>query len=121
MSPRIRPLEFPPPYDTILDGVLVFATLEETEETILRLENLRQRFLANSDKKGVEYCRQVALAGRRRSAMIAGNRRISAGKRLQKSEAARWFQIWIDTPEIFADWLALRKDSEEFRNLIARI
>lgn len=118
MKSRIREPQLAPPYDTILHGILSFATLAETEETIARLENLRQRFLAASDKKGVEYCRQFALAGRRRAGMIAGNRRVSEPKRLQKQEAALWFQIWLETPGLFGDWLALRKNSEECRKLL---
>jgi hypothetical protein len=114
---RTRPLRFDPPYDEILSGVLLFGTLSETEETIVRLENLRHRFLAASDKKGVDYCRRLAILGRRRAEMIAGNPRVSHKKRLQKQEAALWFRIWLETPELFASWLALRKNTEEFRLL----
>jgi hypothetical protein len=98
--------------------MLSFATLAETEETITRLENMRQRFLAASDKKGVEYCHQLALAGRQRAEMIARNRRVSAGKRIEKQEAALWFRIWLETPELFGDWLILRKASEDYQKLL---
>ena len=114
---RAREPQFDPPYDSILNGVLSFGTLAETEETLNRLENLRQRFLAASDKKGVDYCRQLGLLGRERATMISRNRRVDPGKRLVKAEAALWFRIWLETPELFADWLLLRKSSEEFGKL----
>jgi hypothetical protein len=117
MKSRIREPRLDPPYDSFFSGLLSFATLAETEKTITRLENLRQRFLAASDKKGVAYCHQLALAGRQRAEMIARNRRVGAGKRLQKREAALWFQIWLETPELFSDWLALRKASEDYRKI----
>ncbi len=66
-SSRPREPRFDPPYDSMLDGILSFRTLAETEETIRRLEDLRQRFLSSSDKKGVEYCRMVGALGRRRA------------------------------------------------------
>ena len=115
-SRSLKP-QFPPPYDQILSGVLSFKTLADTEATLKHLENLRQRFLANSDKKGVEYCRRIGAVGRRRAELIARNRRVNPAKRLRKREAALWFRIWLETPEIFEDWLSLRKKTEEFLSL----
>ncbi len=109
--------KFDPPYDQLLHGILQFKTLAETEETLTRLENLRQRFLTNSDKKGEECCLRLAALGRRRAQMIARNQRIDAAKRLLKEEVARWFGVWLETPEIFAVWLSLRKQAEDFKRL----
>ncbi len=118
MTPlRARKPHFDPPYDSLLSGMLSFGTLAETEETLHRLEDLRQRFLAANDKKGVRYCRQLGLLGRTRATMISRNRRVNPLKRLAKTEAAMWFRIWLETPELFSDWLQLRKMSEEFRKL----
>ncbi len=114
---RSRELQFDPPYDSILGGILAFRTLVETEDTIRRLEKLRQCFLASSDKKGVEYCRQVGALGRRRAELIARNRRVAAEKRSQKQEAALWFRIWLETPDLFEDWLSLRRKTGEFLKL----
>jgi hypothetical protein len=118
MNPRDREPHLDPPYDCLFRDILAFATLAETEKTVARLENLRQRFLAASDKKGVEYCRRFGLAGRRRAEMIAHNRRVRVTKRRMKEEAALWFRIWLETPEIFEDWLALRKNSDTYRKLL---
>jgi hypothetical protein len=119
MTPRALSLRFDPPYDEILSGILAFGTLAQTEETIRKLEDLRQRFLKSSDKRGVECCRRVGMEGRRRAEMIAGNPKVSPSRRLQKREAAFWFQIWLETPDLFGDWLELRKNSAEYRRLEA--
>jgi hypothetical protein len=116
---RRRELHFDPPYDQMFEGVLAFGTLMETESTLTRLENLRQRFLAASDKKGVEYCRRLGRQGRERAEMISRNRRVDANKRLLKQEAALWFRIWLETPELFAEWLFLRKRTPEYQKLPA--
>jgi hypothetical protein len=105
------------PYDELFRDVLAFASFAETEETILRLEKLLQRFESDSDKKGVDYCRQIARLGRRRAEMIAGNKRVDANKRLQKKEIALWFRIWLETRSLFPAWLDLRKKTREFRRL----
>ena len=119
MTPsRSRELQFEPPYDAMFRGILSFRTLAETEKTIDQLEKLRQRFLAASDKKGVAYCLCVGAAGRMRAEMIARNQRVHPVKRLQKQEAALWFAIWLDAPELFDDWRLLRKETGDFRQLL---
>jgi len=113
-----RKPKWDPPYSEMLQGILSFKTLGRTEQTIGHLENLRQRFLASSDKKGVEYCRQVGVLGRRRAEQIAANLRINPRNRRQKQEAALWFRIWLETPDIFQEWLALRKRTADFQSLL---
>jgi hypothetical protein len=111
-------LQIDPPYREALEGLLSFSSFAETEKTIRRLENLCLKFRIASDKKGVEYCRQIASLGRRRAELISRNKRVSLQKRLQKQEIATWFGIWLETPAIFDDWLEMRKNTEEFRKLL---
>ncbi len=113
-----RDLKLDPPYRDVLEGLLAFSSFAEAEETILRLENLCHQYRSASDKKGMEYCRRIATLGRRRAELISRNRRVRREKRLQKQEIASWFKVWLETPGIFADWLALRKNTEEFQNLL---
>jgi hypothetical protein len=107
----------PPPYSADFDGVLSFTDFASAEATLHRLEELRQRFQSAGDKKGIEYCRLVARLGRRRAELIGRNVRVNAGRRLQKREMSTWFAIWLETPDLFEDWLALRKQSDEFHRL----
>ncbi len=109
--------EMETPYREALTGILSFSTLSEAEETIQRLESLRRKYQSAGDRKGEEYCRRIALLGRRRAELISRNNRVKAGKRRQKQEIAVWFRIWLETPEIFENWLALRKETEEFQEI----
>ena len=117
MPRREAELQFEPPYDTQLRCILAFATFDAAEMCILRLEKLRQGYAVAGDKKGVEYCRRLALRGRQRAELIGRNMRVGAHKRLEKIEIAAWFQVWLETPALFEDWLSLRKGSAEFRRL----
>ena len=118
MMPRThQKLLFEEPYGALLDGVLVFRTLSDTEATLLRLEQLRLLFLQSDDKKGVEYCKQVALAGRMRAEAVGRNPRVAEAKRRAKAESALWFRIWLEIPGSFATWLALRKATGTYRAL----
>jgi hypothetical protein len=116
-APRARRPQIDPAYAGRLEGILRFKTLADTEQSIADLENLRQRFLAASDKRGVENCRRLGALGRQRAEQIARNRRTGAAQRLLKQEAALWFRIWLETPDLFPGWLSLRKDSHGFRKL----
>jgi hypothetical protein len=110
--------EMEPSYREALSGVLAFSSFEEAEATISRLQNLYREYHAASDKRGVEYCRKIAFLGRRRAELISRNKRVNPHKRLQKQEIATWFRIWLETPNIFENWLALRKSTEEFQKLM---
>jgi hypothetical protein len=110
--------ELVPPYDKVLSGTLCFKTFGDCELTLQRLEDLRLEYLSRGDLKGVEQCRAVALLGRKRSEAISRNKKVTPQKRDQKRELADWFRIWLENPEIFRDWLSLRKNSEEFCSLL---
>jgi len=47
--------------------------------------------------------------------MIARNAAVNERKRAEKAEMAEWFTVWLNQPEIFDDWLALRLNSKDFR------
>jgi hypothetical protein len=112
-----KTMEIEQPYRETLSGVLAFSTFNEAEQTLKTLEILCRKYEAASDKKGVEYCRQIAVLGRRRAELISRNKRVRMDKRLQKKEIAAWFSIWLETPDIFDEWLSLRKSTEEFRSI----
>lgn len=47
--------------------------------------------------------------------LLAASKRISPGERDVATEVAHWLTVWLQNPPIFADWLALRRQSPEFR------
>jgi hypothetical protein len=109
--------EIESPYREELEGILAFSTFSEAEETLRKLDILRQKYQLLFDSKGTAHCRHIASLGRKRAELISRNKRVEAQKRKQKQEIANWFRIWLETPALFFDWLELRKNSEEFRAL----
>lgn len=102
-------------YEEEFQDLLHFSTLEEAEMCIVRLDELLRKFLTEADSHAAERTREVARLGRRRAEMIARNHKVEARKRAEKEEVARWFRIWLETPEAFFDWLEVRKESPEFQ------
>ena len=56
------------------------------------------------------------LKGKQRAASLGASPRVSPEKRREKQEIAAWFRVWLETPDLFFDWLELRKQSEEFQD-----
>jgi hypothetical protein len=102
-------------YEEEFADLLHFTTLEEAEMSIVRLDELMRKFQTQGERAAVERVREVALLGRRRSEMISRNRKVDAQKRVEKEETAKWFAVWLETPNAFFDWLEVRKQSPDFR------
>lgn len=104
-------------YDEELTDLLHFSSLAEAEMCLIRLDELLRKFRSEHQRGGEQRVREVALLGRRRAEMIARNRKVDPKKRAEKEEIARWFGIWIETPDAFFDWLEVRKQSPEFQKV----
>jgi len=101
-------------YEEEFHDLLHFATLEEAEICLMRLDELWRKFRSEGQRSAAERVLEVARLGRRRAEMIARNPRVEAHKRDQKQEILEWFRIWLETPDSFFDWLDLRKQSPEY-------
>ena len=107
----------PEPYASRLKGVLEFHDLASAERSLLRLDAIFREYSSAADRPGMTMVRALAKKGKLRAQSLAANPRVQAPKRQEKQEIARWFHVWLETPDLFADWLALRKSSDEFRTL----
>ena len=103
------------PYDAMFRNILKFSDFRQTVISLRQLENLRQKFLRENDKEGLRLVRETALKGKTRARMIGNNPKVEKDKRLEKQEIAEWFTIWLQSPEIFENWIALRQKSKDFR------
>jgi hypothetical protein len=103
------------PYEAMFRNVLKFSTFDEAAGSIKRLDNLRKQFERKGDREGLRLVRDAALRGKQRAQMIARNAKVAERKRDEKEEIAEWFAVWLRQPEIFEDWLGLRRGSKDFR------
>jgi hypothetical protein len=103
------------PYEAAFRNVLKFSTFAEAAQSIRRLDNLRRQFRRKNDREGLRRVQETVLKGKQRAQMIARNQSVNERKRAEKTEMAEWFTVWLNQPEIFEDWLALRLTSKDFR------
>jgi len=102
------------PYDAMFRNVLKFSDFKQTLRSLRRLENLRKKFVAEDDREGLRLMREIALKGKQRAQMISKNEKVATDKRAQKAEIAEWFTIWLQSPEVFENWVVLRQNSTDF-------
>jgi hypothetical protein len=102
------------PYDGMFRGVLKTGNLKQTLATIHALENFRRKFLAGNDKKGLHRVREIALRGKTEAVAGSQNDSVSQPERRRNKEIAAWFTLWLETPELFENWVAVRRRSPEF-------
>jgi hypothetical protein len=104
------------PYASRLKGVLQFRDLTSAENSLRNLDQIYREYREAADREGTSLIRSLVLKGKERASSLARNHRISPEKRREKKEVAQWFHVWLESTDLFFDWLELRKQSEEFRN-----
>jgi len=103
------------PYAARLKGLLEFGDFAKAEGSIRKLDAAYREYRELGDRVGIGLVRALLLKGKQRAASLASNPRLSPEKREEKREIASWFRVWLEGPDLFADWLDLRKGSPEFR------
>jgi hypothetical protein len=66
----------------------------------------------------VRFARQTAERAKRNAASLSRTAELTGLKRAEQEEIAQWFTIWLQTPDLFAQWLELRKASPGFKALV---
>ncbi|MGA2610734.1 MAG: DUF4385 family protein [Terriglobia bacterium] len=105
------------PYASRLRNLLQFHDFESAEASLRKLDEVYREYRKASDRIGTGLVRSLLQKGKLRAGSLAANPRVSPDKRAEKQEIATWFRVWLETPDLFSDWLELRKASEEFRRL----
>src|SRR5262245_19135300 len=102
-------------FDALFRNILDFDTFETTLATIRNLENIRKKFTEDKDREALRLLRETALEGKKELLSSAGNARSSPGSKLMNAELANWLTIWLQSPDVFENWAALRMRSADFR------
>jgi hypothetical protein len=87
---------------------------EQAEALLRELEVLRQRFAVEADAVALAELTTFAASARRVAQLLAKDPASDSIRRAEQLEISQWIKVWIQTPNLFADWLALRKNSPEF-------
>lgn len=103
-------------YDAIFRNILKFDSFEQALATIRNLENVRKKFLEENDAAGSRLLRETTLQGKKDLLAAASNPRATAETKRLKTEMAEWLTIWLQSPDVFENWISLRVRSNDFTN-----
>jgi hypothetical protein len=95
-------------------AILKFDTLPGAAAAIEELETRRQAALATGDRVATTACVRAGRRAKESAEWVSRNARVRATVRAERSEIALWFRVWLETPEVFSDWLEVRRKSAEF-------
>jgi hypothetical protein len=90
-------------------------SLGQAETLIEKFEELRQRFETESDRDALALLNSLAVSARAVAELIASDLHTDRQRRAEQTEIVEWLKIWIQTPNLFASWIELRKRSAEFK------
>jgi|CXWL01.1.fsa_nt_gi hypothetical protein len=104
------------PYDAALRNVVDISDLKSCLASIRKLENLRRKYRADNDKDGLRHVKTLAIATKELAAETGARQNVDPVERLVNQEAAQWFTIWLQTPDVFDNWVDLRQSSQDFKD-----
>ena len=98
---------------------LDFSSLSTAFQSMVKLEEkrleLQMKLLTNGDTRGLTQLRDIVTSARKDSLLRARSKIIDAAAREEAKEVSQWLTIWLQAPELFSDWLDLRRRAPEFR------
>ena len=109
------------PYEAAFTGILQIDDLSGALTSIRELEKLRKKYLSDGDREGLRLVREYAISAKQKAAETSGRLRVDPLVRSLNGEIARWFTIWLQTPEAFENWVVLRQRSSEFIDAFGRV
>jgi hypothetical protein len=91
---------------------LNIGTLEAATALIQKIEHLRREF--GADDSMLESLRQSVRGIKSELELLAKREKAEKTRQLAQ-ELAQWLTVWLQNPQIFEEWLALRRATAEFR------
>jgi hypothetical protein len=61
-----------------------------------------------------DQLRQAVLSIKRELEFVISSQRTSEKERQLAAEIRQWLTVWLQNPQIFVDWFALRRETAEF-------
>ena len=104
------------PFKQFFKTIFTDTGLETTLASIRKVDELRRRIEKDPEEKPLmRTLRETAVGAKERCRVAAAGP--TGRTQREASEAARWITIWLESPDIFENWVNLRQASDEFKAL----
>ena len=98
-----------------LRGRVHFRDPEAAACSLLDLQREFKEARRRGDSPRAEDCRSAVRQAKDRLRLVLRRSNLSAEKKEEKQELLRWFLVWLETPELFGQWLELRRSAKTER------
>lgn len=103
------------PHEAEFRNLIKLSNFDETLRSIRSIENLRRKFVSAGDEEGLRLLREDVLDAKEKALRSALDRKLETKERQLNAEIAEWLAIWLQSPEIFDNWIKLRRNSADFK------
>src|SRR5262245_49080033 len=100
-------------YENIFAHYLENDNLDEAENSISEIDQLYRKFKKVGDDAGVRFSFEAARTARSNAVELSQLSQLRIAQRREQAEIAQWFGVWLQTPDLFTQWLEIRKASAE--------
>ena len=97
-------------FDADLRGRVRTRDLESAAASLTEMAVEYEQARESSNTRRAEDCRRAVRHAKERLLLSLGRKGLSGEKRKEKEELRRWLVVWLETPEIFPDWIELRRN-----------
>lgn len=94
---------------------LDFSNLVAAKASLLKIDELRREAEAESNEPALQRLRELVVGGGKEARLVARSKILPDQERMVAKEIMEWLRVWLQQPELFADWLTLRQRSPEYR------
>ena len=98
-----------------LRGRVHFRDPEAAASSLLDLQQEFEEARRRGDHHRAEDCRSAVRQAKDRLRLVLRRSNLSPEKKKVKQELLRWFLVWLQTPELFSQWLELRRSAKTQR------
>lgn len=110
-----------------IQDALDFSNLSLAFDSVVKLEEQRLELHRGTGEKGQgkrgidnttaesKKLRDIVIAAREELLLRTRSKILEENQRQEANEISEWLRVWLQAPELFSDWLDLRRRSPEFR------
>ncbi|MGQ0540557.1 MAG: hypothetical protein ACT4O9_01750 [Blastocatellia bacterium] len=103
------------PYAPSLRNIINVSSFESTLATIRNVENLRRKFVQDGDAEGLRLLRERVIRAKTEVIGQVDKPGLEDSAKAIKLEIAEWLRLWLQSPELFENWIVIRKNSLDFK------
>lgn len=103
------------PHEAEFRNLLKLDDPDAAHSSLRRADNLRRKFATENDKEGSRLLRDELLEAKANLLKLSRNRKVDTEKRAIAREIAEWLTIWLQSPDIFENWIMMRRGSADYK------